>query len=79
VDIDNLKFIPAEITVSAGTTVMWTNREAIPHTVRSTSGEFDSGIMEEGDTFEHTFGSAGVFDYICGLHPSMEGRVTVER
>lgn len=78
VDIDNLKFAPADLTVPVGTTVVWTNREVIPHTVRSTSEAFDSGIMEQGDVFEFTFESEGVFDYICGLHPSMEGRVTVE-
>jgi plastocyanin len=78
VGIDNLAFDPDDLTVTVGTTVRWTNREAIPHTVRSSSNEFDSGIMEEGDTFEYTFDTAGVIDYICGLHPSMKARVTVE-
>jgi plastocyanin len=77
VGIDNLAFIPDDVTVPVGTTVRWTNLETIPHTVRSSTGEFDSGIMQQGDTFEYTFDTDGVFDYICGLHPSMTARVTV--
>lgn len=75
--IEDLAFKPDEIEISAGTTVRWTNRDDFQHTVRSKDELFDSGIMEHGDTFEYTFDGAGVFDYICALHPSMKGRVTV--
>lgn len=75
--IDNIAFSPAEITILSGTTVRWTNREKVQHTVRSKEELFDSGILEQGDTFEYRFGDEGAFDYICALHPSMKGLVTV--
>ncbi len=75
--IEDLAFKPAEIKVASGTTVRWTNRDDFQHTVRSKEDIFDSGIMEHGDTFEYVFDVAGAYDYICALHPSMKGRVTV--
>lgn len=77
VTIDNIAFSPAEIAIPAGTTVRWTNREKVQHTVRSKDELFDSGILERGDTFEYRFDDEGVYDYICALHPSMKGRVAV--
>lgn len=77
VAIDKLAFSPADLEVPAGATVRWTNREAIPHTVRSTDKRFDSGILNQNDTFEYTFNDPGTFDYICALHPSMKGSVRV--
>lgn len=79
-------FVPEEITVPAGTTVTWTNSDTTIHTVvegspqeASAGGEpaFDSSIMAPNSTFEHTFDTAGEFDYYCSLHPFMVGKVTV--
>jgi plastocyanin len=77
VTIVNLAFDPANLEVTVGTTVTWTNAEAIPHTVTAAGGEFGSEILNEGDTFSHTFNAAGEFDYICAVHPNMTGTVTV--
>ena len=78
-------FVPAEITVPAGSTVTWTNGDSTIHTVvqgspEGGSGEtpaFDSSIIANGATWEHTFDTAGEFDYYCSLHPFMTGKVTV--
>ena len=77
-------FVPETIAVSNGTTVTWTNQDTILHTVTSgtpeggNSGtEFDSSYIAEGKTFQHTFSTAGTFDYYCTLHPFMKGKVTV--
>ena len=78
-------FVPAEITVPAGSTVTWTNGDSTIHTVvqgspEGGSGEtpaFDSSIIANGATWEHTFDTAGEFDYYCSLHPFMTGEVTV--
>jgi len=77
VAIADFAFDPAGLAITAGSTVRWTNRDSAPHTATSTSGEFDSGTLDQGDTFEHTFNATGTYDYICAFHPSMEGRITV--
>jgi plastocyanin len=76
--IANLAFQPAAITVPTGTTVAWTNDDAPPHTVTSTDGSFDSGILDPGGSFSFTFNEPGSFDYVCQLHPQMQGTVTAE-
>ena len=81
----NTKFFePATLTVSAGSTVTWKNTDSTLHTVTSGSAEtgvsgteFDSSYLAGGKTFQHTFGSAGTFDYYCTLHPFMKGQVVV--
>ncbi|HLN35151.1 MAG TPA: plastocyanin/azurin family copper-binding protein [Nitrososphaeraceae archaeon] len=76
-------FSPSSVTVSPGTEVTWTNDDATIHTVVQGSAEapveagFDSSIINAGDSWEHTFDTAGTFDYYCSLHPFMKGTVTV--
>ncbi len=65
------------LTVAAGTTVVWTNEDNMAHTVTAADKSFDSGTLDPGAGFSYTFTKAGSFDYICSLHPSMKGRVTV--
>src|SRR5687768_3958574 len=76
--IANLAFDPAAVTVPTGTTVAWTNDDAVPHTVTSTDGAFDSSIFDPGGSFSFTFNEPGSFPYICQLHPQMQGTVTAE-
>jgi plastocyanin len=76
---EGIAFNPAEVTVGVGDTVTWTNDDSVPHDV--TADSFSSGEpggMSPGDTFEHTFEEAGTFDYVCTVHPGMEGTVVVE-
>ncbi|MCV7100019.1 cupredoxin family copper-binding protein [Mycobacterium palustre] len=77
VTIDNFAFAPATLTVRAGGTVTWTNRDEEPHTVAATDGSFHSPGMGTGATYSHTFATAGKFDYVCSIHPSMHGTVVV--
>jgi plastocyanin len=77
VNIDGFAFVPATLTVSAGTTVTWTNRDEEPHTVAASDGSFHSPGMGTGATFTHTFSTAGTFDYVCSIHPMMHGTVVV--
>jgi plastocyanin len=74
----NLAFDPAVITVSTGTTLVWRNEDAVPHTVTATEGAFDSGIFDPGGSFAFTYNEPGAFPYVCQLHPQMQGAVTVE-
>ena len=77
VDIVDLAFSPASLTVSTGATVSWVNSGALPHTVTATDSSFDSGFMFTGDSYSRTFSSAGTFNYLCTLHPEMTGTITV--
>jgi plastocyanin len=78
VKIDNFSFTPQEIKVKAGTTVIWTNRDDIPHTVTSTDLVFKSKTLDTDDKFTTTFTKAGTYPYFCSLHPKMTGKVIVE-
>lgn len=75
--IENLSFSPAVTRVAPGTTVTWRNADSVPHTVTSTTGEFDSGIFDPGSSFQFTFQEPGVFDFVCQLHPRMRGAIEV--
>lgn len=77
VDIVDFNYKPENLKVSAGTTVTFTNSDKFAHTVTAKDKSFDSGNMDEGDTFEHTFDEPGTYDYICSIHNSMTGSVTV--
>ena len=78
VKIDNFSFGPTTITVLVGTTVTWTNRDDIPHTVVSTDGVFKSKVMDTDEKFSFTFTKAGTFAYFCSIHPKMTGTVVVQ-
>jgi len=77
VDIVDFNYKPANLQVKAGTTVTFTNSDTFAHTVTAKDKSFDSGNMDEGATFEHTFAEAGTFEYLCAIHNSMTGKVTV--
>jgi plastocyanin len=79
VKIDNFTFEPEVLIVRAGTTVVWTNVDDIPHTVTSSSrGQFKSKALDTNDSFSFTFKEAGTFEYFCALHPHMTATVKVE-
>jgi len=78
VKIDNFSFGPAELTVRVGTTVKWTNRDDIPHTVVSTDKVFKSKVLDTDETFSFTFSTAGTYPYFCSIHPKMTGKVVVQ-
>ena len=77
VSIDNFAFVPATLTVPAGSTVTWTNRDEEPHTVAASDGSFHSPGMGSQATYSHTFPTAVRFDYVCSIHPFMHATVVV--
>jgi plastocyanin len=78
VKIDNFSFGPGTLTVPVGTTVTWTNRDDIPHTVVSTEGAFKSKVLDTDEKFSFTFSKAGTYPYFCSIHPKMTGKVIVQ-
>lgn len=75
-------FEPAQVTISAGTTIRWENTSNIPHTVTSGTRGSPTGLFDvnlaPGEVFSFTFEEPGVFDYYCIPHPGMDGVITVE-
>ncbi len=78
VKVDNFSFGPATLTVAVGTTVTWTNRDDIPHTVVSTDKVFKSTVLDTDEKFSFTFSKAGTYPYFCSIHPKMTGSVVVQ-
>lgn len=78
VTIRDFAYEPAEIEITAGTTVTWTNEDTVPHTATDADGAFDTGTIDGGGgTGSHTFDTPGSFRYICAFHPNMEALVVV--
>ena len=92
---DQLKFVPATITIKVGDTITWTNSGTIAHTTTADPAKaakasnvalpsgaktWDSGLLNAGQSFSHTFDVAGVYKYICIPHEAagMLGTVTVQ-
>ena len=79
VSIDNFTFTPASLTVKAGTTVTFTNKDDIPHGIASDDNAFKkSKALDTDDSFSYTFTTPGTFKYFCYIHPHMVGTVVVE-
>jgi plastocyanin len=73
-------FAPSSITIQVGGTVTWSNDGQVTHTVTANSGSFDSGDLNPGQSFSHTFTQSGTFPYYCQPHRfvGMKGTVTVQ-
>jgi amicyanin len=79
VSIDNFTFNPQQLTVKAGTTVTWTNKDDIPHGIAATGNTFKrSAAMDTDDNYSFTFTTPGTYQYFCYIHPHMTGTVVVE-
>lgn len=78
VHIRNFAYVPARLTVTAGTTVRFVNDDSEAHTVTAASGRtFDSGGLDSGETWTHPFATPGAYGYLCALHPYMRGTIVV--
>jgi len=76
-------YLPYDVSVATGATVLWSNDDSAAHTVSSgtidagLTGVFDSGLFMAGGSFEFTFDTPGDYDYFCMVHPWMTGIVSV--
>lgn len=78
VKIENFTFEPAEITVKAGTPIIFENDDDIPHVVVADDKKsFRSEALDTGDRYTLTLEKAGDFPYFCGMHPHMQGTIHV--
>jgi len=76
VTIQNFSFQPAELTIKKGETVTWINQDTVGHTI--TGDSLDSKLLENGQSFSHTFNEAGTYTYNCAPHPYMKGKIIVQ-
>lgn len=77
ISIAQFKFGPNTLSVRAGTTVTWTNRDEESHTVTSSAGAFASAALDRGEMFSYRFTAPGTYTYFCALHPHMTARIIV--
>ncbi len=80
IDIQKFKFIPQEVTVKAGTKIIWVNKEKRQyHSVWFEQlGEPEPEYFFPDETYERNFDTPGTFPYRCGPHPKMTGVVHVK-
>ncbi|MCK9595968.1 plastocyanin/azurin family copper-binding protein [Candidatus Pacearchaeota archaeon] len=79
IEISGFSFNPKELIIKTGETVIWTNQDLVSHTITSDSGnELASEKFSRGETYSHTFNTAGTYTYHCAPHPGMEGTIIVE-
>ena len=76
VEIRAFQYAPATLTVRRGDTVVWTNRDLVPHTATA-QGSWDSGSIAANATWRYTAGQAGRFAYDCAFHPGMKATLVV--
>ena len=78
VTIDNYKFVPAQVTVHPGDTVVWRNKDSMPHTATAMDGSsFDTGAIDPNGSQSAVLSKAGTYAYRCAIHPDMRGTIVV--
>lgn len=77
VEISAFKF-PETLTIQAGQTVRWVNRDPVEHTITFDQADIASPPIGQGGAFSHTFTQAGTYTYHCTPHPFMKGVIVVQ-
>lgn len=81
IDMVGFKFSPQEISIPAGSTVIWTNKEAAKHNVVADDNAFESPTLDKGQSFSRKFDTPGTITYYCKFHGSpgqgMTGKLTI--
>ena len=76
--IKDFMFAPNSLTVKAGSTVTWANKDDEPHSVVSDTGLFRSGAVDTNETFSFKFDKPGTYHFTCAIHPRMVGTIIVQ-
>jgi len=78
VTIEAVAFTPPAITVKAGDSIVWVNKDPFPHSVASKASGFDSLPIQPDRSWTLTPSAPGELSYVCTLHPTMKGTIRVE-
>lgn len=76
--MEAMVFRPAALTVNAGDTIVWVNKDLVEHTATSAAAGFDSKMIRPGQSWKHTVRTRGEFAYVCTYHPAMTGTLRVQ-
>ena len=76
--IEGMRFQPEVLTVAPGDTVVWVNKDLVPHTATSKAGGFDSKDIQADKSWRYTIKTTGDFAYICTFHPTMKAMLRVK-
>jgi plastocyanin len=77
VTMENMRFEPESLTVARGDTIVWVNKDPVPHTATSKEGVFDSGTVLAEKSWRFTARQQGEFPYSCTFHPTMTATLQV--
>ena len=78
VHVKNFTYVPAAVTIHPGQSVRFIQDDETPHTITATDTSYDSGNLDKGQSWTHTFDKEGTYTYFCAYHPYMKGTVTVK-
>ncbi len=79
-DMKSTGYLPSTVTLVIGVnnSVTWTNNDKAPHTITASDKSFDSGNLNQGDSWSHVFTTPGTYHYSCAYHPWMQGTIVVK-
>jgi plastocyanin len=78
IEIRDMAYAPAEVTVAPGDTIVWVNRDIVPHTVTADARRFDSGSVSPSAEWSLVARDRGRTSYTCVFHPTMKGAIVVK-
>lgn len=77
VRIAGFAFAPATVAAAVGDTIIWQNDDIAPHTATAADSSWDSGVLAPGASWRTVLRARGEIEYVCALHPSMRGKISV--
>lgn len=78
VTIAGFKFTPDTVTAAPNAAIAWTNNDGAPHQVVVAAKNLKTPVLNKGQSAELKIAEPGSYDYICGIHPSMKGKIVVK-
>lgn len=76
--IEKMKFTPEKLTIKLGDSVVWINKDFVPHTITEETKKFDSSTLLPDKSWKLKADKVGSYSYICSFHPTMKGRLLIE-
>ena len=78
IEIEGMAFHPADVDARVGDTLVWVNRDIVPHTASAVDSAWSSPPLGPGERWATVVRDTGWVAYACRFHPPMSGHVTVE-
>ena len=78
VTVEDMRFQPEALTVAPGDTIVWVNKDLVPHSATSDAGSFDSKDIQANQSWRYTARNKGDYPYFCTFHPAMKATFHVK-